>query len=246
MVPFCRLRDALSEVPDPRRAEGKRYPLAPLLLFTVLALLSGATSYRHIICFLEQRRIVLNALFGCTLKRAPSLNTLRTVLQMLDRDALEEAFRQHAQGLLAPAELGRMPVVALDGKTLKGSFDHLNDQKAAQALSAFASDAAILLAHTEIDVKSNEIPAAQQMIAVLGLSGVLFTADALHCQKGSIRVSGWWAAERPKGLRAKLCPGIWRCARIRRGRDSRAASPARCPGAAAARSAAATKHLPWC
>ena len=190
MVPFGRLLDALSEVPDPRRAEGKRYPLAPLLLFTVLALLSGATSYRHIICFLEQRRIVLNALFGCTLKRAPSLNTLRTVLQMLERDALEEAFRHHARDLLPPAELGRIPVVALDGKTLKGSFktlkgsfDHLNDQKAAQALSAFASDAAILLAHTEIDVKSNEIPAAQQMIAELGLSGVLFTADALHCQK---------------------------------------------------------------
>src|SRR3954470_22508059 len=177
MVLFGRLFDALSEVPDPRRAEGKRYPLAPLLLFTVLALLSGATSYRHIICCLEQRRIVLNALFGCTLKRAPSLNTLRTVLRRLDRDALEEAFRQHAQGLLPPAELGRMPVVALDGKTLKGSFDHLNDQKA--ALSAFASDAAILLAHTEIDVKSNENPAAQQMIAVLGLSGVLFTADTL-------------------------------------------------------------------
>jgi hypothetical protein len=75
MVPFSRLLAAMSEVPDPRRAAGKRYPLAPLLLFTVLALLSGATSYRHIICFLEQRRIVLNALFGCSLKRAPSLNT---------------------------------------------------------------------------------------------------------------------------------------------------------------------------
>ena len=47
MVPFSRLLAAMSEVPDPRRAAGKRYPLAPLLLFTVLALLSGATSYRH-------------------------------------------------------------------------------------------------------------------------------------------------------------------------------------------------------
>ena len=100
MVPFSRLLDALSEVPDPRRAEGKRYPLAPLLLFTVLALLSGATSYRRIISFLEQRRIVLNALFGCSLKRAPSLNALRAILQTLDRDTLEEAFRRHAQGLL--------------------------------------------------------------------------------------------------------------------------------------------------
>ena len=167
MVPFGRLLDALSEVPDPRRAEGKRYPLAPLLLFTVLALLSGATSYRHIICFLEQRLILLN--------------TLRTMLQDLDGDALEQAFRRHAEGLLPTAEPGRRPVVALDGKTLKGSFDPLNDRKA--ALSAFASEAAILLAHSEIDVKSNEIPAAQRMIKELGLTGVLFTADALHCQK---------------------------------------------------------------
>lgn len=182
MVPFCRLLDVLSEVPDPRRAEGKRYPLAPLLLFTVLALLSGATSYRRIIIFLEQRRVVLNALFGFSLKRAPSINTVRTVLQGLDGDALEQAFRRHAEGLLARRR-GRMPVIALDGKTLKGSFDHLNDRKAAQALSAFASEAAILLAHSEIDDKSNEIPAAQRMIAELGLSGVLFTADALHCQK---------------------------------------------------------------
>jgi hypothetical protein len=182
MVPFSRLLDALSEVPDPRRAEGKRYALAPLLLFTVLALLSGATSYRRIIIFLEQRRMVLNALFGLALKRAPSINTLRTVLQDLDGNALEQAFRRHAEGLLTRTP-GQMPAIALDGKTLKGSFDHLNDRKAAQALSAFASEAAILLAHREIDAKSNEIPAAQRMIAELGLTGVLFTADALHGQK---------------------------------------------------------------
>ena len=183
MVPFCRLLDALGEVPDPRRAEVKRYPLAPLLLFTVLALLSGATSYRRIIIFLDQRRLALNAVFGVALRRAPSVNTLRSVLQELDGEALEQAFRRHAEGLLPAAEPGRMAVVALDDKTLKGSFDHLNDRKAAQALSAFASDAAILLAHSEIDIKSNEIPAAQRMIAELGLTGVLFTADALHCQK---------------------------------------------------------------
>src|ERR671910_1826016 len=180
-VPFSRLLGALNEIPDPRRAEGKRYPLAPLLLFSVLALLSGATSYRRIIIFLDQRRVVLNTLFGVSLKRAPSINTVRTVLQDLDGDALEQAFRRHAEGLLPATEPGRMPVIALDGKTLKGSFDHLTDRKA--ALSAFASEAAILLAHSEIDVKSNEIPAAQRMIAELGLTGVLFTADALHCQK---------------------------------------------------------------
>src|SRR4051794_12302261 len=115
MVPFCRLLSALSEVPDPRRAEGRRYPLAPLLLFTVLALLSGATSYRRIIIFLDQRRLALNAVFGVALKRAPSLNTLRSVLQEVDGDALEQAFRRHAEGLLPVTEPGRMALVALDG-----------------------------------------------------------------------------------------------------------------------------------
>ena len=183
MVPFSRLLAALAEVPDSRRAQGKRYPLPYLLLFTVLALLSGAESYRGIITFLDQRLDLLNGYFGVTLKRAPALNTLRNLLQSLDAAALEGAFRDHARGLLPAAKAGSRPVIALDGKTLRGSFDHLEDRKAAQALMAFASEAAILLAHTEIAEKSNEIPAAEEMIRTLGLSGVIFTADAMHCQK---------------------------------------------------------------
>lgn len=183
MVPFSRLLSALQAIPDPRRAQGKRYPLAYLLLFTVLALLSGARSYRGIITFLEQRRVLLNHSFGVDLKRAPALNTLRTLLQSLETDALETVFRRHAKALMAEAGTGKRLAIALDGKTLRGSFDHLNDQKAAQTLTAFASPAAIVLAHTEIDEKSNEIPAAELMIRELGLSGVVFTADAMHCQK---------------------------------------------------------------
>ncbi len=71
MVPFPHLLAALAEVPDPRRRQGKRYPLPHLLMFTVLALLSGARSYRGIITFLEQRRDHLNRHFGVDLKRAP-------------------------------------------------------------------------------------------------------------------------------------------------------------------------------
>jgi hypothetical protein len=183
MVPFPRLVTALGDVPDPRRAQGKRYPLPYLLLFTVLALMSGARSYRGIITFLEERRDLLNQHFGVALKRAPVVNTLRTVLQSLDAEALERAFRHHARDLLSVVEADGKPMIALDGKTLRGSFDHLNDKKAAQTLTAFASSSAILLAHTPIDEKSNEIPAAQQMIGELGLTGVIFTADAMHCQK---------------------------------------------------------------
>ena len=117
MVPFSRLLSALKAVPDPRRAQGKRYPLDYLLLFTVLALLSGARSYRGIITFLEQRRVLLNRHFGVDLKRAPAVNTLRTILQSLETDALEEVFRRHAKALLAETETGDRLAIALDGKT---------------------------------------------------------------------------------------------------------------------------------
>ena len=76
-----------------------------------------------------------------------------------------------------------MPVVAIDGKTLRHSFDAFNDRKAAHVLSAFAADDALILGHLEVDEKSNEIPAARAMIEALALEGRLFTLDAMHCQK---------------------------------------------------------------
>src|SRR4051812_44431653 len=61
--------------------------------------------------------------------------------------------------------------------------NHLNDRKAAHLLSAFAGDAALVLAHQEVAGAPGEIPAVPMLITELGLTGVLFTADALHCQK---------------------------------------------------------------
>ena len=89
-------------------------------MFTVLALLSGARSYRGVITFLCQRQGILNEHFGCTLKRAPAVNTLRTVLQALNAETLEAAFRQHAKALLGLAGTAGHPVIALDGKDPAG------------------------------------------------------------------------------------------------------------------------------
>src|ERR671932_2292838 len=178
MVPFAGLLAVLEAIPDPRRRQGRRYPLAPLLLFSVLAVLAGATSYRGILTFISVHRERLNVTFGARFRRAPAVNTLRALLHALDPAELEAAFRRHAEHLGgAAAPLGRR-VVALDGKTLRGSFDHLDDQAAAQVLGAFASEAALILAHQEI-AEGDEIAAARALIEQLGLSGVLFTADAL-------------------------------------------------------------------
>lgn len=177
------LQQCFEQMPDPRRAEGRRYELTPLLIGTILAIACGATSYRKVHRFLiaHWRRVI--AVFGGTWKRAPAYTTVRNVLHELDPAALEAAFRAHSQGLWARhnGEGGRR--IALDGKVLRGSFDHFADQRAAQLLGALAHAEQIILAHVSIADKSNEIPAAQQLIAELKPAGCLLTLDAEHCQK---------------------------------------------------------------
>src|SRR4051794_13541151 len=150
MVPFAGLLAAWQEIPDPRRRQGRRYGLAHLLLFSVLAVLAGATSYRRIRLFIGVHREGLDATFGARFRRAPAVNTLRALLHALDPAELEAAFRRHAEHLGGAAAPVARRVVALDGKTLRGSFDHPDDQAAAQVLSAFAGEAALILAHQEI------------------------------------------------------------------------------------------------
>src|ERR1700712_804009 len=149
-MPFAVLLAALAEVPDPRRAQGQRYSMRHLLLFSVLATLAGATSYQKIIAFIALQRERLNAVFGACFRRAPAVNTLRHLFLALGRDDLEAAFRRHARDLNARPAPEALRTVALDGKTLRGSFDHLTDRKAVHVLSAFASDAALILAHQEL------------------------------------------------------------------------------------------------
>ena len=179
------LLSLFSQVSDPRRGQGKIYPLAPILLFTVLAMLAGARSYRQVHGFIQTHLDRLNSGFGVSLPRAPAYSSVRFILHGLDADEIERVFREHASGLAeAPVEGAGMPsAVAIDGKTLRGSFDAFHDRKAAHMLSAFAIDGQIILGHVAIAEKSNEIPAAQAMIKALGLTGRLFTLDAMHCQK---------------------------------------------------------------
>ncbi len=70
---------------------------------------------------------------------------------------------------------------------MRGSFDSFQDQKAIQILSAFLTNENLILAHEEIDCKTNEIPTAQSLIKELELENCLFTFDAMHCQKKLLR-----------------------------------------------------------
>jgi hypothetical protein len=185
---FSPLLDVLVDVPDPRRAQGQLYKLPHVLLFAILAIVSGCNSYRGVVTFIAVHRRRLNAVFDLKWKRAPAHTAVRYILQGLDPATVEVAFRRHATLLQATRATSGQGSIALDGKTLRGSFDKFNDRAAAQVLSAFATDTALVLAHIDIAERSNEIPAAQTLLAELGLApGAVVTLDAMHCQKNISR-----------------------------------------------------------
>lgn len=173
------LEDYLSTIKDHRRKQGQRYKLRHILLFSVFAILSEACSYRQIHSFIKINYEVLNKRYHLNWKRVPAYTTVRNIIQRVDSVELEKSFRLFSQCLHEQNSDNKY--IAFDGKTLRSSVDHFNDKKAIQVFSAFCSDN-IIIAHEEIEEKTNEIPTAQKLFVELGLSNYIYTLDAMHCQ----------------------------------------------------------------
>ena len=181
------LQSFLFKIKDHRRKQGQRYPLGHILLFSIFAILSEATSYRRIHAFIKANYKTLEEVFSLNWKRIPAYTTIRAIIQDTSAAEMEASFRQYSAALAE--DEGKKQVVAVDGKVLRGSFDHFQDQKAIQILSAFLPESQIILAHEEIAGKSNEIPTAQDLIRKLGLSDCIFTFDAFHCQEETLKAA---------------------------------------------------------
>lgn len=181
------LQSFLFNIRDHRRPQGLRYQLGDVLLFTVFAILSGATSYRKVHAFIKANYEILNKTFSLNWKRLPAYTTVRAIILDTSSDDLEQNFRDYSEIIAHDQTEKRL--VSFDGKVLRGSFDHFHDQKAIQVLSAFLTGSRIILAHEEIDRKTNEIPTAQELMQKLGLLECIFTFDAINCQTNTLEVA---------------------------------------------------------
>lgn len=159
------------------------FDLPHLLLFSILAIASGADSYRKIAIFIEGNFKTLCEVFDVKWKRPPSYNAVRRTMHGLDQKATEKVFRDCSKES-AKFEKGKMKVVSLDGKALKHSFDNVADERFRQILSAFSPEHEIVFAHEKIGIsKENEINAAIKLMKDLKIDNVIYTLDALHTQK---------------------------------------------------------------
>ncbi len=173
----------LDNLKDHRRAQGLRYELKYIILFSIMAILSNAKSYRQISSFIKMHYKTLDKDFYLNWKRPPSYSTVRNIIQGTASKELESCFRSYSQALSNQGNNNAGASIAVDGKVLRGSYNNFEDKKAIQVLSFFETGQGLILAHEVIEEKTNEIPVFQRLINELQLEGVVYTLDALHCQK---------------------------------------------------------------
>lgn len=170
--------DHMRVVPDHRIPGMLTYPLDEILLATLVGVVCGADDWEGIE---EIARGTLEWLRGFLpfTNGVPTAQTFRKVFRLLDTQALARGFAAWA----ASARGVEGQVVAVDGKTLRGSKMSPDGTGALHLVSAYATEAGLVLGQRAVDGKSNEITAIPELLDMLNLKGAIVSIDAMGTQK---------------------------------------------------------------
>ena len=173
----------LAGVADPRHRRGVRHRLAVILGLAVCAVLAGARSFTAIAEWAADADEQTLARLGVC-GAVPSESTFRRTLQRRDADAFDDQAGQWAARRTAPGPGGRR-VIAVDGKTLRGSGH--GEQNSRHLLAAFDHAHGAVLGQVEVGAKTNEIPLFTALLDRIEITDAVITADALHAQRDHAR-----------------------------------------------------------
>jgi predicted transposase YbfD/YdcC len=170
----------LMQVPDPRKAKGKQYPLPSLLILILLAKLGGEDKPSGITDWVAYRIESLARMKVLPKAKAPCQMTYRRVLQdTLEPEEFERLMSEYHQNCL---ETGQEILLSLDGKTVRGTIPSGATQ-GTHLLSIYVPQQGLVLAEMQVDRKENEIVVAPRILEQVQLSGVIVMGDALHTQR---------------------------------------------------------------
>jgi predicted transposase YbfD/YdcC len=171
--------DHFQDLTDPRVERTRKHPLINIAFIAVCGVLSGANSFAAIHEFGCDRRTWLARSLDLS-HGIPSEDTFRRVLARLDPGAFEKCLLSWMQ---AVQEVTENRLIAIDGKTLRGSYNKRDGKAAIHMVSAWATENKLSLGQVVVDEKSNEITAIPELLRLLDVSGALVTIDAMGCQR---------------------------------------------------------------
>lgn len=173
----ARMRDHFEDLTDPRRRE-VTYPLINVVVIAVCAVICGADDFVAIAKFGNTKRDWFGRFLDLT-NGIPSHDRFNAIFAAIKPAEFEKCLLSWITALHAITD-GQ--VIAIDGKTLRRSFDAASSKAAIHMVSAWATANHISLGQVVVDAKSNEITAIPKLLELIDISGALVTIDAMGCQ----------------------------------------------------------------
>jgi len=169
-----------SIIEDPRIERCKKHKLLDILFLTVSAVLSGAQGWEDIEEFGHSKQAWLQRFIELS-NGIPRHDTIARVMARLEPNILQQCFFQWMNDVLAVIE---GDIIAIDGKTLRRSFDKASRKNALHMVSAWSCARGVALGQVKTDDKSNEVTAIPRLLELLEIKKCIITIDAIGCQKG--------------------------------------------------------------
>lgn len=167
------------DLPDHRQAGKVTYPLDEILLLCLLAVLAGAETFVDIARFGE-RKLDLLRRFRPFRDGTPSHDHLGDIFATLDAQAFQRCFVAWVAALTKTTA----EVIAIDGKTLRRSYQKKGSKEPIHMVSAFAARQRLVMGQVAVAEKSNEIVAIPALLDMMAIEGCVVTIDAMGCQRG--------------------------------------------------------------
>ena len=174
------LHDYFSQLPDPRIPRNKKHLLIDIIVLSIIAVLCGAELWNSIELFGKSKKDFLSKILKLP-NGIPSHDTINRVFSLINPGKFEQLFAQWVQSFRDTKISGE--VIAVDGKTMRGSKDSYHDQSAIHIVSAWANSNQLVLGQVKTNEKSNEITAIPELLNMLDIEGCIITIDAMGTQK---------------------------------------------------------------
>ncbi len=173
------LKEIVGDIEDPRKGNAIRHNLVEVLTIALLAALCDCTRFTEMELFGLEREEWLKS-FLVLENGIPSHDTFGDIFAAIDPDQMRQCLIEWTESIRTNIQ---GEVVAVDGKTIRGSKNSSKEERAIHVVSAWAAENGLVLGEVATNEKSNEITAIPKLLQMLKLSGCIVTIDAMGTQK---------------------------------------------------------------
>ncbi|WP_413172683.1 ISAs1 family transposase [Anabaena azotica] len=183
LSPKITIVDHFKDLEDKRVERTKKHKLIDIVTIAICAVICGADSWVLMETYGKKKEKWLKQFLELP-NGIPSHDTFARVFARIDPQQLQNSFLSWIKSI---NKITQGEVIAIDGKTLRHSYDKGKDKGAIHMVSAWATTNRLVLGQCKVDEKSNEITAIPELIKVLDIAGCIVTIDAMGCQKEIVK-----------------------------------------------------------